>query len=301
MNTTKFFRSIFQVLSILTVLVMVFAQAVSVSAQSAAPLTENIQIEKNGQMVTVMVVKGFDVNEFGGDDSLCPFTAEQPETIHIGEVVGSPNEKCKLVVEWSLKQDDKTMVTGVYSLEPGEWFYIPLAVAGVNDAVRVVGTLHRMPKDWNAHMYAAFIGYDRDQRDGTKSYVGLSPTDPWVLSQIDALSGRADDVVITNTPASSSTPTATLAVSTPSVEASVTPGATPAVMQPVPTNDPRLMAVYPVTLTERGFFWLAIILLGIGLAFALFRRPSAVQDAPVAPKAAAPRRKPATKKKSTKK
>ncbi len=82
--------------------------------------------------------------------------------------------------------------------------------------------------------------------------------------------------VPTSTALPTSTPTATM-TSTPTALAEVTgtPSAAPAAMQPVPTNDPRLMAVYPVTLTERGFFWLAIILLGIGLAFALFRRPVA--------------------------
>lgn len=218
-NFFRSFRSTLKVLSILTVLVMVFAQAVPVFAQLAVPIEESITIQKKGESVTVKVLKGFDPNEYGGDDSGCTYSGSEPERIHIGEVVGSPNEACLQVIEWSLKNGDSTIVAGTYALAPHEWFYIPMAVAGVNDEVRVVGTLYRMPKDWNAHMMAVYYGIDRDARDGTHSYIGLSPTDPWVLAQIDSLSGRAPaiDTVVPSTPlptstlAATATPPATLA------------------------------------------------------------------------------------------
>ena len=216
MNTKpNFFRSTLKALSILTLMVMVFAQAVSpVSAQAAVPIEESITVEKNGESVTVKVLKGFDPNEYGGDDSGCTYSGSEPEKIHIGEVVGSPNEACLQVIEWSLKNGDSTIVAGTYVLAPHEWFYIPMAVAGVNDEVRVVGTLYRMPKGWNAHMMAVYYAIDRDARDGTHSYIGLSPTDPWVLAQIDSLSGRAPlataiSTVVPSTPLPTSTPAAT--------------------------------------------------------------------------------------------
>jgi hypothetical protein len=36
-------------------------------------------------------------------------------------------------------------------------------------------------------MIAADLAVDRDLRDGTVSIVGLSPTDPWVVSIAEAL------------------------------------------------------------------------------------------------------------------
>ncbi len=63
------------------------------------------------------------------------------------------------------------------------------AVAGINDRVRIVGTLWYLPKGWNAHMFAADLAGDRDLRDGTTSIVGLSPTDPWVVNLANALAG----------------------------------------------------------------------------------------------------------------
>lgn len=137
------------------------------------------------------LMAGFDRNEFGGDDSDCTrnIPNSSPDMIHIGEVVGSEHEDCKIVIEWSLKYRDQTILAGTYALEPneeaigqpGEWFYIPFAVDGYNDATRIVGTAHYMPQDWNAHEYAFLLGRDRDDRDGTVSVVGLSPTDPWVI------------------------------------------------------------------------------------------------------------------------
>lgn len=145
--------------------------------------TENA-LDDRGRTVTV--IKGFDVNEYGGSDADCKREGE-PEMIHIGEVVGSETEPCLSVIEWSLKVGEETILAGTYALRPGEWFYIPLAVSGLNDSPRIVGTLYIMPRGWNAHMMAANYASDRDLRDGTTSYVGLSPTDPWVQAIADAL------------------------------------------------------------------------------------------------------------------
>ncbi|MEI8232858.1 MAG: hypothetical protein WCG44_03885 [bacterium] len=297
MNTTNFFRLTLKALSILTLLVLVFAQAVPVFAQSAAPIEESITVQKKGESVTVKVLKGFNPNEYGGNDSSCTFTGSEPEMVHIGEVVGSPNESCLQVIEWSLKDGDQTIVAGTYALAPHEWFYIPLAVSGVNDQVRVVGTLYRMPKGWNAHMMAVYYAIDRDSRDGTHSYIGLSPTDPWVLAQIDSLSGRAPlataviDTALppTSTPATLATPTA------PVVEAPVTPGVS--APQPTATADPLVIPISGEVNKLNLMGWI-IGALVLAVLFLAFRRPSA-PVAPVAPKAAKPRRKTATKKKST--
>lgn len=140
------------------------------------------QTDDKGNQVTTL--QGFDLAEYGGNDSRCERT--ETETIHLGEVVSSAIETCKVVVEWSLKLGDQTLVAGVYSVTPGEWFYVPLAVAGVNDSLRVVGTIWYLPKNWNGHMFSANLAAARDARDGTVSIVGLSPTDDMVMSVIDA-------------------------------------------------------------------------------------------------------------------
>lgn len=147
------------------------------------PYTFVTQQDDNGRSVTTM--PGFDLAEYGGDDSAC--TRTELDSIHIGEVVGSEGETCLIVIEWSLKVDDRTIIAGTYALAPGEWFYVPLAVAGQNDSPRIIGTAWYLPKGWNSHMFAADIASDRDTRDGTTSIVGLSPTDPWVVSTADAL------------------------------------------------------------------------------------------------------------------
>ena len=136
----------------------------------------------------MVTLEGFDLTEFGGNDSNCGRT--ELDSTHLGEVVSSQDENCLIIVEWSLKHSEETVVTGVYAVAPGEWFYVPLAVAGVNDEVRLVGTLWYLPRGWNAHMYAADLAGDRDARDGTTSYVGLPPTDPWVVNIADALLGQ---------------------------------------------------------------------------------------------------------------
>ncbi|MCL4360014.1 PT domain-containing protein [Patescibacteria group bacterium] len=143
--------------------------------------------DEKGRKV-ILVNAGFDLNEFGGNDAKC--TRTELDSIHIGEVVSSQSEGCLTVLEWSLKLDASTVMAGTYPLKPGEWFYIPLAVSGVNDHVRIVGTLWYLPKGWNAHMYAADLASDRDTRDATHSIVGLSPTDDYVVKLANALLGK---------------------------------------------------------------------------------------------------------------
>lgn len=128
------------------------------------------------------LLAGFDPLEYGGNDNDCRIpTGSQPEMIHIGEVVSSPGEGCRSVVEWSLKVGTETIIAGTYALEPGEWFYIPKAVAGDQTDPRYVGTLYVYPMGWNAHKQAVYLAADRDARDGTLSVVGLSPTDDFVV------------------------------------------------------------------------------------------------------------------------
>lgn len=157
--------------------------APSGSVRAGNPPKTIVQQDENGRNVTTL--QGFDLQEFGGNDSGCGRT--ELDSIHIGEVVGSQSEKCLSVIEWSLKVGDQTILAGTYALRPGEWFYIPLAVSGQNDSPRTVGTLWYLPKGWNAHMFAADIAADRDARDGTTSFVGLSPTDPWVVGVANGL------------------------------------------------------------------------------------------------------------------
>lgn len=129
-----------------------------------------------------VLMKGFDLNEYGGNDANCSIpVGGQPRNIHIGEVVSSPSEGCRQVLEWSLKQGTETIIAGTYALEPGEWFYVPKAAAGDFSDPRFVGTLWTYPKGWNAHRMAFYMAAARDERDGTLSVVGLSPTDDYVL------------------------------------------------------------------------------------------------------------------------
>ncbi len=151
-----------------------------------APFKTVATKDDKGRAITKL--EGFDLNEFGGNDNLC--TKKELEQIHIGERVGSVGEPCKIVVEWSLKYSDQTIITGVYALEPGEWFYVPLAVAGQKGSPRIVGTAHYLPKLWNAHMYSANIASVRDATDHTTSIVGLSPTNVYVVMLANALLGK---------------------------------------------------------------------------------------------------------------
>lgn len=140
------------------------------------------QVTDKGAVTTL---KGFDLTEFGGLDNKCK--RNQTEVIHLGEVVSSETESCRIVVEWSLKYGTTTVLAGTYAVEPGEWFYVPLAVGGENDSPRIVGTIWYLPRNWNSHLYAAYLAIARDARDGTLSYVGLSPTDPFVELLANAL------------------------------------------------------------------------------------------------------------------
>lgn len=161
---------------------------------------------------TKTLLAGFDPAEFGGDDSNC--TRSELMLTQWGEVASSQEEQCKVVLEWSVKIGAKTIFAGVYSLEPNkeggsEWFYTPKRAEGDLSDPRFVGTLHYLPRGWNAHQYAVNIATARDTRDGTLSVVGLSPTDPWVLNLAKTAIAGSTSAVTTSEPARSCVVTTT--------------------------------------------------------------------------------------------
>lgn len=164
------------------VVMMLAASVLPAFAQPLAPVTlGNFPHETRIEGGKVLM-KGFDLNEYGGNDANCSIpVGGQARSIHMGEVVSSPSEGCRQVLEWSLKKGEITIIAGTYALEPGEWFYVPKAVGGDFGDLRFVGTLWTYPTGWNAHRMAFILAGARDSRDGTLSIVGLSPTDDFVV------------------------------------------------------------------------------------------------------------------------
>jgi hypothetical protein len=106
---------------ILTIAVLMLAASVLPAfAQSAAPVTlGNFPHETRIEEGKVLM-KGFDLNEYGGNDANCSIpVGGQARSIHMGEVVSSPSEGCRQVLEWSLKKGEITIIAGTYALEPG--------------------------------------------------------------------------------------------------------------------------------------------------------------------------------------
>ncbi len=200
-----------------------------VAAQAPQP-PETVQAQdEKGR--NVVLVKGFDLKEWGGTtDPQCKRT--ELDAVELREEVGSANEPCVIVLEWSLKNGDQTITSGFYSFLPREWLRLNFAQS--HDRVRFVGTMWYIPQGWNAHMLAADLAGDWQVKNpGLKTIVGLSPTDPWVLSQWSDAEGKFD------APAPAATP----------VPTSVAPAATPA-PTPVPAAPPVLQppAVNPIIL-----------------------------------------------------
>lgn len=158
--------------------------ATNVPPTAAGTFPYVVEPAKDDKNRTVTILKGFDLKEFGGNDSDCLTKAET--ALALREEVGSPTEQCKIVVEWSLKSGADTVVSGVYALHPLEWFRLKSNVSGT---IRYVGTMWYLPKGWNSHMFAADIAGDWSIKNpGLTTYVGLSPTNPWVEKVLDALS-----------------------------------------------------------------------------------------------------------------
>lgn len=139
------------------------------------PFETTVQKDDRGHDVTT--IKGFDLTDTGGDDTGC--TRTELDAVALREEIGSPAENCKIVVEWSLKYQATTIVSGIYAMKPGEWFRIEGNVSGED---RFVGTLWYLPSGWASHMYAANIAAEwQPKNPGLVTIVGLSPTDPWVV------------------------------------------------------------------------------------------------------------------------
>ncbi len=162
------------------VVVMLISSVLPTFAQAPAPVVPADFPYETKVYEGKTLLAGFDPLEYGGDDSNC--TRSELMLTQWGEVASSQAEACKVVLEWSVKVGAQTIFAGVYALEPGEWFYTPKRVAGDFSDPRFVGTLHYLPRGWNAHQYAVNIATARDTRDTTLSVVGLSPTDEWVVS-----------------------------------------------------------------------------------------------------------------------
>ncbi len=128
---------------------------------------------------------GFDPAEYGGDDSDCSNSTE--DDVKWVDEIGAPDEDCKIIFEWSLKNADETLASGVMPLEPEEenvgqiaqW--IRFSFEQSTGRVRFTGSMWREPQGWNAHQQAVNFAADWQQKNpGEWSVVGLSPTDAWV-------------------------------------------------------------------------------------------------------------------------
>ncbi len=141
------------------------------------PFPTKVVKEDRGREITIL--SGFDLAEYGGDDSRC--TRTELDAVVLREEVGSADEACKVIVEWSLKNGDETIASGFFAMEPRIWFRFVEAYEATNGPVRFVGTIWYLPKGWNAHMLAANMAADWQVKNPDLiTYVGLSPTDPWV-------------------------------------------------------------------------------------------------------------------------
>ncbi len=140
------------------------------------PFSTAHTVNEDGRFVTTL--SGFDLNEWGGtNDPGC--TRKELDEVALNEEVGSADENCVIILEWSLKTKDDTIVSGFYALHPREWFRLTWDQA--NGETHFVGTLHYVPFGWNGHMLAADMAGDWQVKNpGLVTYVGLSPTDPWV-------------------------------------------------------------------------------------------------------------------------
>jgi hypothetical protein len=140
------------------------------------PYQTKVVKDDKGRSVTVL--SGFDIKEFGGTmDPGCK--RKELDFVELREEVGSESEKCAIVLEWSLKNGDTTIASGVYSLLPGEWIRFPFAQT--SGYTRFVGTLHYQPYAYNAHMYSAdVIGDWQEKNPGLFNVGGLSPTDEYI-------------------------------------------------------------------------------------------------------------------------
>lgn len=173
---------------VITALLSIMLALPAFAAQPTPPFPIKIVKEDRGKEVTILA--GFDINEFGGNDAKC--TRTELDAVALHEEVGSADEPCKIIVEWSLKDKDATITSGFYAVEPGEWFRFDQPYEAANGPVRFVGTIWYLPVGWNSHMLAANMGADwKVKNPDLIAYVGLSPTDDWVEGLWKAAEGGA--------------------------------------------------------------------------------------------------------------
>ncbi len=164
------------------------AKSAEVKASIAKVFSDKVKTVKEDRGKEVVILKGFDLNDFGGEDTLC--TLKELSALELREEVGSPDDKCKHVVEWSLKYGAETIASGVYPMKPSEWFRIIGNVSGgdLQKTVRFVGTMWRIPPGWNSHMFAANMAADWAVKNPTETtIVGLSPTDSTIVDGYNKL------------------------------------------------------------------------------------------------------------------
>lgn len=267
MNTKpNFFRSIFQALSILALMVMVFAQAVSpVSAQSAVVyIMSNDQLPEKGQLVIPANVgyrapaelHGLVVTLwYGGKNDNVSTMLHLSDGLAADRVLkyGDTKESYKTVV-WD---GERAPISDSQNCRPDFYSDSVVLTEGV-----VYGDRCPIVIEYHIEHFVPAI---------------------------------ANATATAMAPAATATPTATLAFTpTPSVEAPVTPGATAS--QPTATADPMVIPISGEVNKINLMGWI-IGALALAVLFLAFRRPAAVW-APVQTTSA--RRKPATKKKPAK-
>jgi hypothetical protein len=142
-------------------------------------------------------LEGFDPAEFGGNDSDC--TNTELDAIRWIDEISAPDEDCLTIFEWSLKDGDSTIASGMYALEPeeedqdqaAEW--IRFSFEQSTGQVRFVGTLWRLPKGWNGHQLAVDLTADWQQKNLEEwNVVGLSPTDDYIMGLWAAAEAESD-------------------------------------------------------------------------------------------------------------
>ena len=241
---------------IVILLVSAFANATSVRAQNTEPPAPPADFPYEVKLVEAEIeqgetvarqqwaLSGFDPSEFGGNDDDC--TNTELDNVKWADEISSPSEDCRTIFEWSLKNGDQTLASGMFALEPeeenvdqaGEW--IRFNFDQVNGRVYFTGSMWRLPKGWNAHQLAVDFAADwQEKNEGIWSVVGLSPTDPWIQAMWQAAEVADGGTAPVLTPVLTEAPAET--------EAAM---AEPAATEAAPTAEPAA--------TEEPIDWAAI-------------------------------------------
>lgn len=208
---TKLFTPRPRILALLAALVFLFAIALPGYAQDEsneppAPaegfpyelkLVDAAIEEGEDEARQQWAMSGFDPAEYGGDDSDCDLT--ELDNVKWTDEVGAPDEDCKIVFEWSLKDGDETLASGMMPLEPEEESvgqeaqWIRFTFEQTDGRVRFVGSMWRLPKGWNAHQLSIDLAADWQKKNPDEwSVVGLSPTDDYIMGLWQAAEAVSD-------------------------------------------------------------------------------------------------------------